>query len=132
MKHLRGYDYVDYLKRHMLVGQLDPWRIDDDGKPYFALLVPLDYALEECKGWSEQELGRSELKSYLAINNILTLKNIDELQKVREEREIERKVAKEAKKKVRRNFSPEQRKELSDRMKKINKERLSSVDENPQ
>jgi hypothetical protein len=128
MKHLRGFDYVDYLKRHMLVGQLDPWRIDDDGKPFYALLTTLDFAMNECTGWSGQSLGRDEFKNYLALNNIWTLRNIEELQKVREEREAE----KEVKKRSTRNYTPEQRKELSDRMKLLNQSRKASITKNPQ
>lgn len=132
MKYLKGFNFVEFLKRRLMVGQLDPWRIDDDGKPFFALLVSLEHALQECNGWSNQEFTRTELKNYLALNNIWTLKNIEELKEIREEREVARKEAKAAKKKVTRNYTPEQRKELSERMRRINKEKTPSVTQNPQ
>jgi pyruvate/2-oxoacid:ferredoxin oxidoreductase beta subunit len=128
MKYLKGFNFVEFLKRKFMIGKLDPWRIDDDGKPFFALLVSLEHALQECNGWSNQEFTRTELKNYLALNNIWCLKNIEELQQIREERKEERKN----RKKATRDYTEEQRKELSERMKKLNASRKASIIQNPQ
>lgn len=118
-----------------MVGQVDPWRIDDQGKPYFALLVSFETALEECKGWSNQDLTKTELSNYLKLNNILTLRNIDQLQKIKEDRKEEIKQEKETKKRKGRMFSEEEKKALSERMFQINLNRQSkkdSITKNPQ
>jgi pyruvate/2-oxoacid:ferredoxin oxidoreductase beta subunit len=128
MKYLKGFNFVEFLKCKFMIGKLDPWRIDDDGKPFFALLVSLEHALQECNGWSNQEFTRTELKNYLALNNIWCLKNIEELQQIREERKEERKN----RKKATRDYTEEQRKELSERMKKLNASRKASIIQNPQ
>lgn len=127
-KYLSGFNFIDYLKRHSLIGQVDPWRIDDDGKPYFALLTALDTAIAECKEWAiankpnkEEDknediigISKTDFKKYLLLNNILTLNNIEDLVKLKAERKLERQMAKEEKKKHKRTVSPERRIQLQE------------------
>jgi CHASE3 domain sensor protein len=127
-KFLYSCNYVEYLKRRMMIGPLDPWRRTDDDEPLYALLVSLETAINECKDWSNQDIVRKEFMDYLKINNIWAFKNVDEFVEVKKERKAEKIV----KKKITRNFTPEQRKELSERMKLLNSQKTRSIPENPQ
>lgn len=84
MMNIDGFDYVGYLKRHFMVGQIDPWRSWEDGNKIYTLLVPVDTALEECLLWSNQEVSRKEFLSYLRNNGVIVLKDIAEFSKLKE------------------------------------------------
>ena len=131
MSYLRGFDYASYLKRHLMVGQVDPWRIDDQGKPYFALLVSLDTAMLECKGWSNQDISKTEFVNHLKVNNIWVLRDITELQQIREDRKEVIREEKEAKKRYKRNISEEARKARSERMRLLNNEKRNLDEKSP-
>lgn len=131
-KYLNNVNYVKHLQGIFFIGELDPWRKDDEGNSYFALLVPLDTALQECKDWSDQDLGRKEFVDYLKLNNVWVVKNIEEFQKIKETRENERQIAREEKKNSRRrNLTQEQRKALSERMSLLNKSKNTPSAEIP-
>ena len=121
---LNGFDYISYLKRHLMLGQVDPWRKTLDDGPIFTLLVDLSTAIEECKLWSGQEIIRQEFINYLKINDIYCFKNANEFVAVKEKKETATKSKK--------SMSQEQREILRNRMIKINNERKGSITENPQ
>lgn len=118
VKYLRGFDYATYLKRHFLVGQVDPWRRTDEGKPLFALLVQLDYALAECKEWSKQDIGKVEFINYLKLNDILSIKNVDEFKKIKEE--LKKSKEEEILISKKKEITPERRKKLMLQVEKMN------------
>lgn len=126
MKYLKGFDYASYCKRHKLSGQVDPWRKTDTDKPIYALLVPVEMALEECKGWSGQDITRHEFLQYLKLNDTLAFKNIDEFAKFRDDREEERK-AQPKPKKHKRELTEEQRETRRIQMKEINESKKASI-----
>lgn len=70
-------NYVAYLKSLKMVGQVDPWKMDD-GTPAIALLVSVESALAECIGWSNQDMTRSEFLAYLKANDVLVFSNIQD------------------------------------------------------
>lgn len=109
------FDYAQYLKRHLMVGQVDPWRRTDEGKPLYTILVPLDVAIKECSEWSGQEIGRQEFINYLKLNDILCFKNINEFQKIKEELKEEQK---EIQLKPKRTLSEEHKEKLRNSLKK--------------
>jgi len=84
---LYGFDFISYLKSHLMLGQVDPWRKTMEDEPIFTLLVTVDYALAECKSWSNQDISRQEFIDYLKINDIYLFKNIDEFKAVKEKKE---------------------------------------------
>lgn len=110
-----GFDFVEYLKKHWLVGQLDPWRRTDDGKPLFALLVPVDTALAECKEWSKIEISRAEFIDYLKLNDVLTFRNVDEFVKIKESK---KKVDETPLKLKKRQLSEDHKEKLRNNIKK--------------
>lgn len=130
---MAGFDYATYLKRHLMVGQIDPWRKTDEGKPFYALLVPVDTAIHECQGWSGQDFGRKEFISYLKTNDILVLSTPEDLSKVREDKVEEVKVVKAEKKakRVKREVTPERREQLRIQALKMREVRKASTCENP-
>lgn len=105
-------NYVDYLKKHFYIGQIDPWRVHDDGQPILCLLTKVEDALEECKLWSLQDITRTEFIKYLEANRIFVFKNVDEFGKVREDIRNGEKVIKLARKRTRRNLTEEHREKL--------------------
>jgi len=107
-----------------MLGQVDPWRKTMEDEPIFTLLVNVDYALEECKSWSNQDISKQEFINYLKINDIYLFKNVDEFKTVKEK--------KEPKQSTKKSMSQEQREILRNRMIKINNERKGSITENPQ
>jgi hypothetical protein len=84
-EYLNGFNYAGYLKRRLMVGQVDPWRRTDDGKPIYTILVTVDIAIKECEEWSNQDIGRTEFINYLKLNDILCFRNVDEFKKLKEE-----------------------------------------------
>ncbi len=110
MKTLLGFDFVEYLKRHMLLGQVDPWRQTFDDKPIFTILVPLETAYEECKDWSKQEFSKTDFSNYLKLNDIYLFKNIENFVAAKEEKKEKR---------GKRQLSEDHRKKLSERMKYV-------------
>ena len=124
---MNGFNYIDYLKRHLMLGQVDPWRKTLEDQPIFTLLVDLNTAIEECKLWSGQEISKQEFVNYLKINDIYLFKNIDEFKNLKEKKITEPTVFK-----VKKTMSKEQREILRNRMLKINNERKASITENPQ
>jgi len=126
MKHLNGFDYVTFLKRHLMVGQIDPWRRTEDGKPFYCLLVPVDTAIAECSGWSNQEIHRTEFLNYLKLNDVLSVRNIDEFMKVKETIKNYRETEETPLKLKRKPISEERRKKLQEQAKKMNELKQSS------
>jgi hypothetical protein len=127
--HLKGFNYAEYLKRHLLVGEIDPWRKDSEGNKFYAVLVPLEAALAECSEWSGQDIGRKEFISYLKLNNIQVFNNIDEFGKFKEKSDVDRKAIKKNEKEVKarhkRIISEETRKKRSERMRLLNASKIS-------
>lgn len=121
-----GFDYATYLKRHLMAGQIDPWRKTDEGKPLYALLVSVDIAMEECLGWSKQELSKYQFINYLKVNDILVLSTPEDLSQIREERIEEVKVPKK-----KRAISDTERERRRNRMLQIRESQKDSVAENP-
>jgi hypothetical protein len=80
----KGFNFIGYLKKHFMLGQIDPWRKTEDGKPIYTLLVTTDAALEECKQWSNQDISKKEFTDYLKLNDIYLFHNIDEFKKTKE------------------------------------------------
>lgn len=121
-------DYVRYLKGFRMIGQIDPWRADDNGKPIFALLVTVDVALAECIALSGQDMTRHEFLSYLKEQDVQVFKNVDEFANLKEGKVREVKAKKNFKRKV----SEETREKLRNRMKSINSKKIPSISKNPQ
>lgn len=103
-KYLDGFDYATYLRRHGMVGPVDP--------KFETTLVSLDAAMAECSGWSGQELHRASFISYLKANNIIPFRDIDDFVSYRDKIRKEQKFS--------RKLTPERRKQLSEQMKQIN------------
>jgi hypothetical protein len=110
------FDYASFLKRKLMVGQVDPWRRTDEGKPLYVVLVPVDVALKECSEWSNQEITRSEFINYLKLNDILCLRDINEFQKIKEEKKEIVEIPLKLKKK---DISLERREFLRNNMKNV-------------
>ena len=110
MDATHGFDFINYLKRRLMLGVVDPWRKTFDDKPIYTILVPLQTAYDECKLWSNQEFTLTEFINYLKINDIYLFKNIDGFKAVKEEKE---------KTKGKRKLSEDHRKKLSERMKLV-------------
>jgi|SRR6266853_2068136 len=119
--HLNGFNYIDYLKIHLMLGQVDPWRKTLEDQPIFALLVSVDYALEECKSWSNQDILKQEFINYLKINDIYLFKNIDEFKAVKNKKETLRVEKKK------REISTELREKYRNNMIKIRQNRKGSI-----
>jgi hypothetical protein len=81
--YLKGFNFIEYLKRKSLVGQLHP--IEDHRQPIIGLLVSLPTAIAECELWSGQELDRHSFIKYLKGNSIF-LGDADDLLKLKEQR----------------------------------------------
>ena len=128
MQYLKGLNYAEYLKRHLMVREIDPWRRDEEDKKFYCLLIPMDTALEECKGWSGQDITRTELTNHLKLNNIWIVRDTNEFQKKREEAVLERKKDREDKKiRAKRILSDEERKRRSEQMRLLrNSEKILS------
>ena len=122
MTYLMGFDFISYLKRHLMLGQVDPWRKTMDDNPIFTLIVDLNTAYEECKNWSGQDINKQEFINYLKINDIYLFKNINELNSVKEQRE-----ATSIAKKKKREYTPEQLEKLRNNMLKNRKNRKGST-----
>ena len=118
-KMLQGFNYVEYLKRHHFIGQIDPWRRHDNGNPVLCLLTAVEPAINECEGWSGQELKRGEFIKYLKDNDIFVFRSVEEFKKYKDEK-IEEKL--EPKK---RNISDEHRRNLQKQVLKMNEARIS-------
>lgn len=104
---------VEYLKKLKMIGQIDPWRRDDDGNPIYALLVPVDTAILEIGG-PDTTITRTEFLKCLKDANVFVFRNIDEFVKLRDSlRKVEKEVKTE-RKKFKREISPERRKALKD------------------
>lgn len=117
IKHLNDFDYAEFLKRRFMVGQVDPWRKTDEGKPIFTILVPIETAIAECKEWSNQEIGRQEFINYLKLNDILCFRNIDEFQSLKTELRSE--IDETPKKLKKRVITEERKKQLQEHIKKV-------------
>ena len=120
---LKGFDFAGWLNRKLYVGQLDPWRRTDDGKPLMVLLIPVDTALTYYQDWSGQEIARQDLISYLKLNDILTFRNVDEFQKLKASQKIP--VDTRALK-PKRKITDEQREKLREHMRNVRKNRKTS------
>lgn len=116
---LHGFDFVEYLKRHGFIGQIDPWRRHDNGDPVLCLLTHVEPALKECIGWSNVEISRGEFVKYLQSENIFVFRAIAEFEKYKDTK-IEPKL--ELKKK--RNVSEERKKKLQEQVQKMNEARV--------
>ena len=112
---MNEFNYVTYLKNLKMIGQLDPWK-DGEGEPLWALLVPVDNALEECKGWSKQEITRKEFITYLKDNSIMIFNSVDQFVDWKENK---KKIDKPERKKFTRNISEERRNQLKEHAKSI-------------
>lgn len=125
MNNLDGFDYVAYLKKHLMVGQIDPWRETDEGNKIYTLLVPIETAIEECKAWSNQEFSRSNFINYLKVNDVLTFKNVEEFAKMKEEKEEKKEIV--FKKGFKKQISEERREKLRNQMVLINESKKASI-----
>jgi len=115
-KYLNGFNYAEYLKRKLYVGQIDPWRVDSDGHPFYTTLVPLETAIAECTEWSGQDINRKQFLSHLKDHNILVFSSIEDFVKHKKSRPEELT-------KPKKQLTEEQRKILSERMREINSKR---------
>lgn len=122
---LKGFDFTGYLKRHFFIGQIDPWRRHDNGDPVLCLLTSVETALNECEGWSGQEITRAEFVKELQSNNIFVFRTIEEFKKYKEKK-IEEKL--EPKK---RNISDEQRRRLQKHAQTIRETKTKIDAQNP-
>jgi hypothetical protein len=117
------FDYASFLKRKLMVGQVDPWRRTDDGKPLYVVLVPVDVALKECSEWSGQEITRTEFINYLKLNDILCFKNVNEFQKIKED--LKEQIDETPLKPRKRQLSEEHKEKLRNNAKKA-REKISN------
>lgn len=125
-EYLNGFNYADYLKRHLMVGQVDPWRRTEEGKPMYALLVPFQNAYDECLLASKEKISKIEFSNQLKMNDILIFRNTDEFVRIKEnlkypQKETQLKLKKD--KTPRKPMSEERKKELQERAKSWNKEK---------
>jgi len=104
-----------------MLGQVDPWRKTLEDEPIFTLLVTVDYALEECKSWSNQDVSKQEFINYLKINDIYLFKNVDEFKAITEKKNTLRVEKKK------REISPELREKLRNNMIKNRQNRKGST-----
>lgn len=100
-------DYVAYLKTLRMIGQFAPMKKDDGGFAE-ALLVSVEIALQECNGWSNQDLTRSEFLNCLKDNDILVFSNIEDFVNWKKEKS----KPSEGRKKFKRVISEERRNQL--------------------
>lgn len=126
---MNGFDYAEYLKRHLMVGQIDPWRKTDEGKPLYALLVSTEIAMDECKGWGNQEFTRHDFVNYLKTKDILVLSTPEDLTKLRGSKveEVKETKTKKAKGKFTKNISEERRETLRNQMALVNERKKAST-----
>jgi hypothetical protein len=83
---LKGFNFIEFLKRRSFIGQLHPGiRSEDQRNPIIGLLVPVQSAIDECELWSGQELPRKEFVNYLKTNNVF-LGDADDLLRLKEQR----------------------------------------------
>lgn len=123
--NLDGFDYVTYLKRRLMVGEIDPWRKTDEGKKLYTLLVSVEIAMEECQLWSGQEFTRHDFINYLKVNDVLTFKNIEDVVNLRESKVEETKI--ERKPKGKRVISEEEKMRRKEQMKQINQKKTDQL-----
>lgn len=128
-KHLNGFNYASYLKRRLMVGQVDPWRETDERKPIYTTLVPLETAMAECKEWSGQDFTRAAFIDHLKLNDVIVFNNVNHFAEVVEKRKAEEKIDKLAKKAgaKRRSISPERKETLRQQMALIHASKKASV-----
>lgn len=105
-------DYVEYLKRHFFIGQIDPWRRTEDGRPILCLLTNVKDAIEECKNWSGEEISKQEFLRIMKEGDIFVFRNIEEFQKVKDELKDSRKQVDETALKFKRTVSEERKEKL--------------------
>lgn len=122
----------EFLRRFGMIGQIDPWRVDDEGRPIIALLVPVESALLEYNEWAGTDLTRTAFVSALKDDDVFVFRNIDEFVKLKEQNRNIEKTIKNNKKSFKREVSEDQKKILRDRMKKINEAKKGSIPKNPQ
>lgn len=121
--YLDGFNYAEYLKRRLLIGQIDPWRVDADGQAFYTTLVPLETAMSECKEWSKQDINRKAFLNHLRNCNILVFSNIEDFTRHKANTKGNELV------KPKKQISEEQRKILSERMKRINSKKKKKPSE---
>lgn len=127
---LNGFDYATYLKKQLMVGQVDPWRRTDEGKPLLALLVTVEYAMNECKEWSGQDILRSEFLKHLNDHHILVLRDVNEFKNIKEE--IRKPVETTPLSPKKRKISDKTRERLLKQLETIkHKTQKGSISENP-
>lgn len=117
-------NYVSYLKSLRMIGQVDPWKMDD-GTPAIALLVSVENALVECNGWANAEMTRNEFLSYLKANDVLVFSNIDEFVDWKKNKDKP-----SSKKKFKRNISDERRNQLRNHAKEMRDKIRPTISEN--
>ena len=126
-------DIVGYLKRHLWIGQIDPWRRHDNGDPVLCLLTDVDPALKEVQQWIGEgiELTRTEFVKILQDNLIFVFRNIAEFEKYKDKKIDETKLVLKQKK----NLSEERKEQLRNQVKKMNAKKQSlkepSISQNP-
>jgi len=74
---LLGFDFVEFLQRRHFIGLIS--------RDMYALLVPIQNALEECLLWSGQDISRDQLLKYLKANDIHVFSDIDDFTKTKNE-----------------------------------------------
>lgn len=119
-----GFDYVAYLKKHLMVGQIDPWRSTDEGKKLYTLLVSVEIAMEECQAWSNQEFSRHDFVNYLKTNDVLVFKNVEDFVKTKEEAKEEQIIFKKGFKK---KITEERREQLRKQVVLMNEAKKASI-----
>lgn len=69
-RYLINIDFVRYLKRLSLIGQVAPTSKNDIDNPRYSLLCTTALALEHCQAWSNQDIPEPQFKKYLRDNGI--------------------------------------------------------------
>lgn len=65
-----GFNFIEYLRRHLLLGRLSPPSSGSNEPIIEGLLVPVETALAEISYWPGQDVTRGEFLRYLRSNNI--------------------------------------------------------------
>ena len=116
-------NYISYLKKIKMIGEFDPWKTNN-GKPYYALLVAVDIALEECKAWSKQDISRSEFLSHLKNEDVLVFGNVEDFVEWKKNRKNP------SAKRFKRNISEERRNALRKHAEDMRSKLGPSISEN--
>lgn len=99
----------EFLEDSMMVGQLSPWKKEDESEPVIALLTPVTSTLEEYNLRAEKKLTKLEFLKQLKSEGISVFNNVDEFVKLRD---INESIPRKTKQKFTRKLSPERLEQL--------------------